>query len=120
MTIEEIIQVASTQPLDQGLVAQVRARQHLSPEEFYNAFARDVASKYLQGLYVWAYADMAMNHLLSYWTLHEARNFIFPDFAHQVFIAFDEGEYLHSEDSPNNGESRTKAFLVKIARKEHL
>lgn len=117
MTIEELVQFAASHPLNAAVVEQVCAQAQLSIHAVFTAFARDVAEKYLQGTYTWCFGDVVMNCLYTYAYVFSDTGL--PAYAWQVFIAFDEGEYIHPGDPPDfEHETRTKALLAEIADTE--
>lgn len=64
---------------------------------FCTAFAHLVATSYMSGKLTFDFADRAMNELFSYSYTDDDRGM--PDFAWQVFNAFDQGEFQHPHDS---------------------
>ena len=78
---------------------------------FCNAFSFQVASSYLSGQLDFEAGDRAMNNLYSFSYHGEDRGM--PEFAWDIFNAFDQGEYYHSGDSReiDPAEAYTKPML---------
>ena len=96
MRLSELIErAASDQRLQPSDVESAAAEMGLSIGDLLDAFARSVATDYLQGRISFNFADVAMN-----W---------------DVYIAFDDGEYIH-EGMPEEeqGEVLTRALLSRI------
>ncbi|KFN41770.1 hypothetical protein N789_14765 [Arenimonas oryziterrae DSM 21050 = YC6267] len=68
----------------------------LHHEEFCDAFSRRVAHEYLAGRLTYASADQAMNCLDTF--CHHSTERGMPEYSWDVYLAFDEGEYLHPGD----------------------
>ena len=81
----------------------------ISLETLLDAFAREVAEGYMSGKYPWEVGDRAMNNLFA--TAYGPADICLPQFAYDVYIAFDEGEYIHKDQPEFDGEPRTKALL---------
>jgi|SRR5579859_6754224 len=119
MTIEELVRFAATQPLNVAVVEQACIQEELPLQDLYTAFAQDVAKKYAEGVYSWSYGDAAMNNLFRY--AYPATNTCLPKFAFKVFIAFDDGEYIHAEDPKGfDPELRTKTLLAELVGKKDV
>lgn len=90
----------------------------LSPLEFCNAFAQEIAESYLNGTLPWSDGDTAMTALSGYFFAHAPKNAPFPDYAFGVYLAFDEAEYVHAGDPEDfDHESRTRTLLRDLAKK---
>jgi hypothetical protein len=78
---------------------------------FCTAFSLHVARAYLSGQVDFEGGDRAMNNLYSYSYHDEDRGM--PEFARDIFDAFDQGEYYHSGDSRqiDPAETYTKPML---------
>jgi hypothetical protein len=113
MTIEELVRFAELHALSAAVIERACVKGKLSIHEVYTAFAKDVHEKYIQGIYTWRFCDAAMNSLYSY--AYVFSDTCLPDYAWHVFIAFDEGEYIHPGDPIDfDCETRTKALLGEI------
>ncbi len=66
----------------------------VSPTEFCDIFAREVAREYLAGELSWSDADCAMNALSGFFFVHLPADAPFPDYSFAVFQAFDAGEMV--------------------------
>ena len=85
----------------------------VSPTDFCDHFAKEVARGYLAGDLSWSDADSAMNALSGFFFLHLPKDAPFPDYAFGVFLAFDAGEVL---EAPEN-ERITKEQLASLHAK---
>jgi hypothetical protein len=94
--LDALIQRCDSEPLTDAAIAQFLARS--SREEFCDAFSRRVAHEYAAGRMSFDTADAAMNRLFAY--AHLGDDDFLPTYSRDVFEAFDEGEYRHSEDPP--------------------
>lgn len=114
MKLYELIETASSnRPLDPADVEAVAREAGLTVSGVFDLFARTVAIQYLKGDYSYEFADMAMNQLFSF--ADAVSGLGLPDFASQVFGAFDEGEYIHEGGSlEQQGEALTRELLRRI------
>src|SRR5436190_22241721 len=95
MICKNLIHYASLKPISEEDLTQAASSVGMSLDEFCDTFARTVAQGYLRGEYTWQFGDDVMNRLHA--SSIESSHFKLPDFAWQVFLAFDESEYIHSE-----------------------
>jgi hypothetical protein len=91
MSISILVQAAAAKPLSREIIERTCQEEKMQLSELYDAFARDVAEKYLRGEYGWRFCDDAMNTLFTY--THPVSLSGLPAFAFDVYCAFDEGEY---------------------------
>jgi hypothetical protein len=113
MTLQNLIQSASVERPSAAVLEQAAVTLNTSLNALLNAFAREVAEGYLDGKYSWEFGDTVMNNLYS--CAYVFSDLCLPDFAWNVFAAFDEGEYIHTGESPElDGEPRTKALLLQL------
>lgn len=75
---------------------------------FCDAFACRVVERYLAGDLPWPDGDMAMNNIFSLITRDAVSH---PDYAWQVYLAFDAGEYV----APG-GDAVTRPMILALAR----
>lgn len=87
---------------------------------FCDEFSHYVAMCYLSGTLSFEAADRAMNELFSYSYSDEDRGM--PDFALQVFNAFDQGEFHHRDDSHDVDPEQkyTRPILIKVFEQHSL
>lgn len=78
-----------------------------------DAYSREVAEGYLAGRWPWETGDRAMNDLYAA-AYNVPDDFGLSDFAWDVYVAFDEGEYIHADSPEMDGEPRTKALLSQV------
>ena len=77
-------------------VEEFRARANLSPGAFFDCFARRVAHDYFAAKMSFEVADIAMTSLNSYCLFQY--DVSLPSYAQDVYVAFDQGEFKHTED----------------------
>lgn len=99
--MDELIQLASSG--SEGIpifphekIESFRNTLKLTPSDFFDYFARQVAHDYLSNKLSFIAADCAMNSLFHYCLAQY--DVTLPSYAHDVYLAFDEGEFKHVED----------------------
>lgn len=97
MPIATLILASTSQPLNREMVERAREEARMSLPEIYDAFAQDVAEKYLGGKYPWGFCDAAMNSLFSY--AHPVSLSGLPPFAFEIYCLFDAGEHRREGDA---------------------
>ena len=113
MTLSSLIQSVSAEVPTVATLEQFAASSEVTLFSLLDAFARELAEGYLHGKYSWEFGDSTMNNLYS--CAYGNSDMCLPEFARQVFAAFDEGEYVHAGESPDlDGEPRTKKILVSL------
>jgi hypothetical protein len=90
--------------------------------ELCDSVSLKIAQEYLQGKLDYTYCDEVMNgvfHLMLEDVFLKANNNAFSEFAYDVFLAFDAGEYRHSGDDKSivSSEKYTKPRVIKILQK---
>ena len=118
MSIESLIQKAAAEPnkaLSKADLERVSEEEKKSIDEIHNAFARIIAEKFLSGEYSWEYCDAAMNSLFGY--AYPVALTGLPPFAFDIYIAFDEGEYHHKTEYPEEGEALSKRLVIDALKK---
>lgn len=116
MTLDGLIQSTFTEPPTAALLEKTAVELNIPIESLLDAFVLEVAEGYISGKYAWDFVDVAMNNL--YTCAYALSDLCLPDFAYQVFIAFDEGEYIHEDSVPgSDGEPRTKMLLAALMEK---
>jgi hypothetical protein len=98
-------------PLSADAVAPLLAAE--SREAFYDAFARHVATEFIENRMPYEAADIAMSHLFVFACIEGEGDL--PGYAREVFEAFDLGEYIHAGD-PSGTNSERKYTRPKIRR----
>ena len=110
MDMESLVAVGAEGLLSEPQLRTMADQRGITLHELCDAFAREAAHKFLSGALEWEKADAAMNHL--YALAYGSGDFCLPEFAWSVFLAFDEGEYIHTgEDPSSDGEVRTRKLL---------
>jgi hypothetical protein len=112
MEIKEIVAAIAEKPPAPDQLQTAADELNMSLDELLESIAREIAEGYLRGIYSWAFGDSAMNNLFA--TAYGLSDICLPKFAFDVYIAFDEGEYIHKESPELDGEPRTKALLKPI------
>ena len=82
-------------PLMSTDINDICVRHSVSRKDFYDRFARYVATEFAAGRLSYEAGDAAMNDLFGH-SEHELQGF-----AWAIFLAFDEGEFLHDGDPPD-------------------
>lgn len=114
MTLDALIQIAAEQPLRAEHVNAAAEHPRVAVEDLYDSFAKRVARRYLDGDLSYTTGDAAMNGLFGYATTGGGPEL--SPLAWEVFVAFDEGEYLHAgEPVEEQGEVKTRMLLAGIA-----
>lgn len=113
VTLQDLIQSAYVERPSALSLEQAAVHLNVPVDSLLNMFAREVADGYLSGKYSWEFGDVVMNNLCS--CAYVFSDLCLPDFARGVFVAFDEGEYIHRGEAPElDGEPRTKALLAAL------
>jgi len=95
------------------LVSRACTTLGVSPSDFCDRFAKEVARGYVDGELSWPDADSAMNALSGFFFGHLPMGSPFPDYAFGVYLAFDAGEDF---EEPAN-ERVTKEQLARLHAK---
>lgn len=113
MTLDAILALCMTRtPTSEEMRSFCRAAS-LTVDDAVNSIALAVARRYALGSIDYATGDKAMNCLYSYAFLQENR---LPSPMYEVYLAFDEGEYVHRGDSKDvEPEAKyTRPMIAKI------
>jgi hypothetical protein len=112
LTLAQLIaQAIATRRIDVSAFNACARDLAVARDDLANLYAREVATGYLEGRYAWQDGDDAMNALSSLFNLsYEGLRGL----ALNVFIAFDEGEYIHQGDEAHDGEPRTRSLLTRF------
>jgi hypothetical protein len=97
VTIDDLLAVCATRTPTTSEIERCSETTRLELKAVLNLAALTVARRYASGQIDFSIGDEIMNSLHSWSTLHGTG--LLPDPAHQVFEAFDEGEYRHKDDS---------------------
>lgn len=97
MGIDELFEVAALREPKGDEIAACCAALGGDTENALNAVALALAHRYDSGVMDHAACDAVANAMYSWCLLTTDR--VLPEPAHQVFLAFDEGEYHHTADS---------------------
>ena len=111
MSVDPIVAKAMSGPIEVTELDEVASGLACSRDQVADDFARTVARRYLTGEISWESGDEAMNALNA---AYSRDNRCPSGLAMEVYLAFDEGEYYHSDAQPD-GEIRTKSRLAKLA-----
>jgi hypothetical protein len=113
MDVKSLLSAAAEERLTESQLAAAAAASGSSIHEVCDGIAREAARAFLAGQLEWDLGDNAMNHL--YGLAYGSSDFGLPEFATSVFLAFDEGEYIHAGDDPaNDGAPRTRKLLLPL------
>ena len=106
---------------DDAELGRFVSRSGLSPALFCDEVARRVVEQFLSGAINFEIGDATMNRIWEFGFLNPEEPFL-SDLAKEVFSAFDEGEYHHSEDdrSVDPGETYTRPHLLALASQIRL
>jgi len=113
MTLENLIEIAGDRIPRLAEVEAAADNLNLSVPDLCDELSRTVAIRFVQGHCSFALADAVMNNLSGF--AHVVLGTGLPDLSWSVYLAFDDGEYLHEEDPPElQGEGRTRVRLADI------
>lgn len=119
--IVQLIELASEANLDLARVEAEAVALGRSTTSLLDQLSLEVARKYAKSEISFESADRIMNSVFAMICTEEfiERNGqAFPDITYAVFQAFDEGEYDHSQDAPdeNPEEKYTKPMILQVLR----
>jgi hypothetical protein len=97
LLLDELIHRCDSEALTEEAIAPFLVG--MSREEFCDIFSERVAHEYAADRIPFDVADAAMNRLFAFAYLGD-EDFL-PPFSREVFEAFDDGEYRHSDDPPD-------------------
>src|SRR5688500_9857022 len=110
MDIDRLIELAFDRTPTPAEVEDVASSERISLQEVLDRLARRVAERYLEGVYSFGDADMAMNNLFAWATAVTGTGL--PEFAWKVFGAFDAGEFERpGAREGEQGEALTRVLL---------
>lgn len=112
MTIDDFLKRVSQSPLTVADLEQAAVELQIDEFALCDMIARDVGEGYLSGKYSWEFGDVTMSNLSAIRLRNCDREL--SEFAWQVFVAFDEGEYKHPGTPELDGEPRTRLMLEAI------
>ena len=113
MDIDTLISVASDNSLRPSEIEQTAQELGCTIHELCDRFAKELAKRYLDEQIAWEPADAAINKL--YAIAYGSADFGLGEFAWSVYLAFDEGEYIHAGGDPEpDGEPRTRKILSSL------
>ena len=119
MDLDRLIELAFDRTPTLAEVEEVASSQRISVDEMLDQLARRVAERYLEGVYSFGDADMAMNNLFAWATAVTGTGL--PEFAWKVFGALDAGEFLRpGEPDDQQGEALTRTLLSGCLPKEPI
>ncbi len=116
---EDMINIVNKSKIESKEIIDYCQQKNISLIDFIDQFSIQLAHKYLQGELDYTFCDHAMNNVFGFMTTKEFNqsNIIDDDGpAFRIFLAFDRGEYYHSEDdrSIDPVEKYTKPSLLEI------
>ena len=118
MTLQDIIQHASTHPVTREQVEAFLTQEATTVGAFCDGLSREIAHGYADGRYTYAACDNVMDHVFRCLTVeyHHTPS----DYAFAVFEAFEEGEYHHVTDAPtaSSEDLYTRPRIAKIIADE--
>ena len=120
MNIYQLVNDAATNQLTSKAFKQYLQVNGQSIDSLYNHIATSLTKNYLQGNLDFNFCDRVMNQLNTFAVdaLIEETIETFPEPADSIYLAFDEGEFHHSNEDRDLGvdpaEKYTKPMLVKI------
>jgi hypothetical protein len=93
----------------------------LSATEASDIFAVQLAREYIEGRFAYVYCDRVMNSVMNVVTTQEflsASNGAVPEVVKSVYLAFDKGDYVHSDDSPDENQEKkyTRPMIEAVLR----
>jgi hypothetical protein len=113
MTIDDLIQIASDRVPHAEEIEAAANHAQVTVVRLYDLFAKRVATRYLRGELGYTVGDAAMNGLFGY--AYQGGGQEFDRLAWLIYLAFDEGEYLHAgEPAELQGEAITRALLDRV------
>lgn len=113
MTLDNLISTAADHPLKRAEVEAAASALGVPVHDLFDLFACAVGRRYLSGAYSYRLADGAMNHLFGF--AYAESGVGLPRVAWDVYVAFDEGEHVHSGEADGlQGEARTRALLERL------
>jgi hypothetical protein len=92
--LDQLIAACSSDSATEDIFAPIAALQAYG--EFCNSFSHRIAHEYAVGRLSFGIADRAMNRLHTFSYVTQDRGM--PDYSWEVYLAFDAGEYQHSDD----------------------
>jgi hypothetical protein len=116
MTLEEFLVVCGERAPTIAEIEAYSKTPELTWEAALNSLAVGIARRYDSGAMAFSECDAVMNELYTFSLFHRDR--VLPDPAHQVFVAFDEGEYHHPGDSDDVDpeEKYTRPMIREVLR----
>ena len=106
MDAHDLLTAAADGSLNEAELDAIATASKSTVDELFDAIARQAAKCFLNGHCGWERGDAAMNHLFG--LAYGPRDVGLTEFAWQVYLAFDEGEYIHP------GEPRTRKLLESL------
>jgi hypothetical protein len=108
--------------LDLRDIVEYCESHELTLVEFCDSVSFKIAQEYLQNILDYSYCDVVMNgvfHLMIEDVFLKSNNNSFSEFAYDVFLAFDAGEYRHSKDdkSIDPSEKYTRPRVIQVLKK---
>jgi len=122
MQLEQLIKIASEYTgLDSAITTKdvMEYCKHTlsSIDDFANSFSKMIAERFYDNKYDYTFSDNAMNWLNIFMIgPMYAENGIdaMPEYAHRVYLAFDDGEWNHGDENINPVEEFTRPQIKEI------
>ena len=117
-----ILSSAETNALEAREFVEWCAQTGMTALEASNAFALQIARDYIDGQIGYVFCGRVMNSIMSAVTTEEflsVSDRTVPEQLKSVYLAFDAGEYIHAEDSPeDNQESKyTRPMILSLLKR---
>lgn len=112
--LDQLIAACSSDEATAEIFASDALQDHA---EFCNSFSRRIAHEYYADRLSFMAANRAMNRLHTY--SYVTQDLGMPDYSWEVYLAFDAGEYRHSEDADDvssEGKYTRPAIQAIVAR----
>ena len=113
MNVSELIQAAYFTGLDTPQMEAAALQMGISLDALSDLIAKTIALDYVNGSISWEFGDKVMNRL--YGWAYGPLDVGLSEFAWDVYIAFDEGEYIHKGDTPGLPSDARTMPLIKQA-----
>jgi hypothetical protein len=118
---EEMVNIANKEKIEPKEIIDYCKQNNVSLVEFLDQFSIQIAKKYLSGELDFSFCDHIMNNIFGFMTTDEEfykLNNIDEGPAFNIYLAFDRGEYYHSEEERNiiPADKYTKPDLIKLIK----
>src|SRR5512147_3287742 len=94
-----LVDLAGSASLTCAKLRESAAEMNMALEELLDRVSLAIAKRYDEGALKFEAADDAMNRLWGCLVARPSHEIVIPDITREIFEAFDEGEYHHSDDA---------------------